>query len=121
MGSLVRAQEGEHKRAAEMLLLLFMMATVYILYSKKLDRFYIGSTKNFENRLLKHQTHYFGKEKFTSKADDWEIFLTIDCASEAQARLIEKHFKKMKSKIYISNLKKYPEMINALLIKKKDC
>ncbi len=37
--------------------------------------------------------------------------------SKAQALAIEKHIKAMKSKIYIHNLKKYPEMIDKLLLK----
>ena len=97
------------------------MIATYILFSKKLNRFYIGSAKDFDSRFEKHQTHYFGTKKFTSKADDWEIFLVIECQTENQARQIEAHIKKMKSKIYVDNLKKYPEMIQNLLQKYDDC
>ncbi|PXY38851.1 excinuclease ABC subunit C, partial [Flavobacterium cheongpyeongense] len=38
-----------------------------------------------------------------------------------QALAIEKHIKDMKSKIYIENLLRYPEVINKLLEKYKDC
>jgi len=55
--------------------------------------------------------------KYTSKADDWELFLTIDCKIKQQATNIESHIKKMKSKVYIQNLKKYPEMIEKLIQK----
>lgn len=67
-------------------------------------------------RLEKHNLHLYGSS-FTSKADDWEVFLLIECSSISQALLIEKHIKAMKSKIYIENLKKYPEMIQNLLDK----
>ena len=55
--------------------------------------------------------------KFTYRANDWEVFLKIDCESKEQAVGIEKHIKKMKSSIYIRNLKKYPEIQKRLLAK----
>lgn len=121
MGSLVRAQEGEQKPVIFNRLFNLMNPVVYSLYSKKLNRFYIGSAKDFGSRFEKHKTHYFGKNKFTSKADDWEIFLLIKCDNERQAGKIEAHIKNMKSKTYILNLKKYPEMIQNLLQKYVDC
>ena len=96
--------------------------TVYILYSTKLDRFYTGCTSDIDLRFDKHKTHFFGNTVFTSKADDWEIFLTLYCASEKQAKAVELHIKKMKSKTFIQNLKMYPELISKLLKKyASDC
>ncbi|MFI5154722.1 MAG: GIY-YIG nuclease family protein, partial [Chitinophagales bacterium] len=46
------------------------MYFVYILFSKALDSFYIGSTYNLEVRLRKHLCHHRG---FTGKSKDWEI------------------------------------------------
>ncbi len=43
---------------------------------------------------------------YTSKANDWELFFSIDSLSYNQARQIELHIKKMKSKKYIYDLKK---------------
>ena len=95
---------------------------VYILHSEKLQRFYTGCTSNFHERLRKHSTSFYGNQNFTSKADDWELFLLIECKSELQAKAVERHIKKMKSKIYKRNLKKYPEMIDRLLRKySSDC
>jgi putative endonuclease len=91
------------------------MFYVYILYSKKLDRFYTGFTSDIDTRLDFHKIS--PSNKFTGKANDWELFITIDCISKAQALAIEKHIKAMKSKIYIHNLKKYPEVIEKLLLK----
>ena len=51
------------------------------------------------------------------KAKDWEVYLKIECKSKEQALAIEKHIKKMKSKVYIQNLKKYSEMKFKLLEK----
>ena len=40
--------------------------------------------------------------KFTAKADDWILFLEIACESKSQGLAIEKHIKKMKSRICFS-------------------
>ena len=90
----------------------------YIIHSQSLSRFYIGSTiLNPLERLERHQFNYYWNRKFTAKADDWDIFIGISCSSIKQARNIEKHIKEMKSKEYILNLKKYPEIIEKLKTK----
>ena len=85
------------------------MDCVYILHSIKLNRFYIGYTSDFDIRLEFHRNA--PSHKFTANADDWDLFLQIECDSKLQGLLIEKHIKSMKSKIYIENLLKYPEII----------
>ncbi len=95
------------------------MDTVYILISEKLNRFYIGYTYDLEKRLEFHQLAEY--RKFTYNADDWKIYLSISCKSKGQDLAIEKHIKNMKSKIYIQNLAKFPEMTQKLLLKFKDC
>jgi putative endonuclease len=96
------------------------MDCVYILHSAKLSRFYTGFTADFDTRLEFHLNSEQAR-KFTYKADDWILFLKIECESKSQALAIEKHIKNMKSKIYIENLLRYPEIINKLLEKYKDC
>jgi len=92
------------------------MASVYILFSKKLDRFYTGSCNDLSYRIDQHVNKEFSKS-FTAKTDDWELFFFIDHLQYAQARSIEEHIKKMKSKIFIQNLKKHPEILQKLLLK----
>ncbi len=94
------------------------MYRVYILFSDKLDRFYVGSTSNFDIRMEFHDNPE--ARKYTAKADDWVLFDSIDCKSKSQALSIEKHIKSMKSKTYIKNLKQYPEMKDKLKAKFKD-
>ncbi|WP_125718715.1 GIY-YIG nuclease family protein [Flavobacterium ustbae] len=94
-----------------------MSNIVYILHSKKLNRYYIGYTKDFDLRLEFHKNA--PSNKFTANANDWTLFLNFSCSSKTQALSIEKHIKKMKSKIYIENLIKYPEIIDKLLLKYK--
>ena len=90
--------------------------SVYILHSKSLDRFYIGMSNDLNVRLDFHLNPNETR-KFTAKAKDWTLFIAIDNLSKNKALKIEKHIKKMKSKIYIQNLLKYPEIIEKLIIK----
>jgi putative endonuclease len=65
-------------------------------------------------RLFKHNSGFYDKT-YSAFTSDWDLFLRIDCISVNQAIQIEKHIKRMKSKVYIENLKKYPEMVDKLL------
>ena len=96
-----------------------MVNNVYILHSKQLGKYYIGFTQNLDLRLDFHQNDVQTR-KFTYKADDWELIFTIECKSKEQGLSIEKHLKAMKSRVYIQNLMKYPEMTTQLLEKYSD-
>jgi putative endonuclease len=85
------------------------MHFVYILHSSKLNRFYIGFTSDFDTRMEFHKNAE--SHKFTANAEDWELFLKIECESKSQGLNIEKHIKKMKSKTYVENLIKYTDII----------
>ena len=89
------------------------MAIVYILFSNKLDKFYIGSCKDLAERISQHANKKFEKS-FTAKAEDWEVYLSIEELGYQQARLIELHIKKMMSTKYIKALIKYPQIIEKL-------
>ena len=78
-----------------------------------MDTYYTGSCLDLEKRLIQHKNKEFNSS-FTSKADDWKLFLKIDDLEYHQARKIEAHIKKMKSKGYIKNLVKYPDIIKRL-------
>ncbi len=86
----------------------------YIIYSESINRYYVGYTSNFEERLALHNSGHFGGRSYTRKASDWEMYLLIPCKTITQAILIESNIKKMKSRQYIENLKKYPAMIEKL-------
>lgn len=92
------------------------MFFVYILFSKKLNRYYIGFTSNLNQRLDFHHNDTQSR-KFTYNAEDWILHFTLECKSKEQAMAIEKHIKAMKSKTYIQNLVKYPEIKHKLLSK----
>ncbi len=90
------------------------MTGCYILYSPLYDKYYIGATQEDPvTRLLKHKNKAYGS-RYTSFADDWEIYLFIECENYRIAVTIERHIKSMKSKKYLLNLKTYPEIIQKL-------
>ena len=92
------------------------MATVYILYSSKIDKYYIGSCKNLESRLKMHFEGKFSKA-YTKNTDDWIVYFQFDHEDIEVVRKIEAHIKRMKSRIYIENLIRFPEMIEKLILK----
>ena len=91
---------------------------VYILFSRSIDSFYIGQSIDPALRLEEHNLRLMNRA-FTKRADDWEIFFTIQCESRKQAILIEKNIKKMISRKYLTNLKENSDMVTKLLKKFK--
>jgi putative endonuclease len=90
---------------------------VYVLRSIKTARYYIGyCSKSVEERLEEHNAGKY-ENSFTRRDHPWEIFHVIVCESFEQARKLEHHIKKMKSRKYIENLKMKPEIENRLLQK----
>ncbi len=97
-----------------------MEAFVYILHSVKLNRFYTGfTTLTVEERLDNHLQKIYGKLSYTQKVNDWKLFFSIPCEDYSQARKTELHIKSMKSKVYIQNLIRHPQIIEKLLLKYK--
>lgn len=92
------------------------MSTVYIIYSKSIDRFYIGSCLNFSERLKQHNSQHF-ESAYTRVASDWELYYRIVNLNQTQAIQIEKHIKRMKSRKYILNLKRFPAISQKLKLK----
>lgn len=85
------------------------MRFVYIIYSKKSDKYYIGETYEIEQRLMFHNSTDDNTNS-TKSGIPWVLFLALQVENRIIARRIETHIKRMKSKIYIQNLKQYPEM-----------
>ena len=78
------------------------MVYCYILYSKILDKFYIGHTaENLEERLRKHLSNHKG---FTAKSKDWEIIYSEKFETKSEAYKREMQIKSWKSKIKITKL-----------------
>jgi len=89
------------------------MATVYILYSQKINQYYIGSCLDLEKRLAEHLSAKMDVA-YTKRSDDWDVYFKIDDLTYATARKIEAHIKQMKSRKYIENLVRFPEISQRL-------
>ena len=87
---------------------------VYIIYSVKLQRFYIGTTDNISQRLSEHNSAKYSGS-FTEKGIPWELYFSIECNSSQQAYKLEKFIKKMHSSVFIKKLKVDPELLEGLL------
>ena len=77
------------------------MAYVYILFSKKLNKYYVGACKDIERRIKEHNG---GHSKFTSTGIPWELKYTEEYLDLMEAKRRELYIKKMKSRKYIENL-----------------
>ncbi|WP_291132452.1 GIY-YIG nuclease family protein [Flavobacterium sp. UBA7682] len=77
------------------------MFYVYIIYSQSLNKYYVGSCRNIDERL---NDHLNSRSKYTKSAKDWELKYSETFSSISDAYQREIQIKKMKSRIYIENL-----------------
>ena len=74
----------------------------YILYSKHIDKFYVGYTGlSLVERLNKHNTNHKG---YTGKTNDWEVIYFEKFTSKSEAYEREREIKSKKSRRYIEKL-----------------
>jgi len=73
----------------------------YILYSEKLNKYYIGSTSDLKGRLQRHNTSNRG---FTSTGKPWEINYYEEFKNKDSAFKREMQLKKWKSKKALMDL-----------------
>ena len=79
------------------------MYFVYILYSAKLDKYYVGTTDDVERRLFEHNSKKYS-DSFTSKGIPWELKLSYSCDLSTTAYKLEKFIKRMKSRKFIHSI-----------------
>jgi putative endonuclease len=78
------------------------MCYCYILYSKSLNKYYIGhSCETLQERLRKHLSDHKG---FTSKASDWVIAYSETFNSKSEAYRREREIKNWKSSFRIQKM-----------------
>ena len=77
------------------------MFFLYILYSEKLDRYYVGSTEDISKRLERHNS---AKVSATKYGLPWVVKYSENFASRTQAVNRELYIKRMKSRKYIESL-----------------
>ena len=77
------------------------MSFVYIIYSSKLDKYYIGACTDLQRRLYEHS---IGHSKFTSTGVPWTLKHSEEFETLQAAKRRELAIKKMKSRKYIEGL-----------------
>ena len=77
---------------------------VYILLSVKFNKFYIGQSNNTEKRLSRHNA---GKVTSTKSYLPWELQLTIEKNTRAEAMALEKKLKNLSKERLIKFIQKY--------------
>ena len=89
----------------------------YIIYSKKVDRYYIGETNCLSERLRRHNST-ISKKAFTKIAQDWEYALTYKTDSRRDALYLESLVKRMKSRKFIQKIISNQHILHDSLLKK---
>jgi putative endonuclease len=69
-----------------------MQYFVYIIFSEKYNKYYIGQTNDFNQRLLRHN---LGQNESTKPYRPWKLLLTIEKKSRAEAVQLEKKLKNL--------------------------
>ena len=77
------------------------MPCVYIIYSQKINKYYVGACTDLERRLREHNV---GHSKFTSTGIPWIVKYSEEFETLPEAKKRESAIKKMKSRKYIENL-----------------
>ena len=78
------------------------MFTVYVLYSQKFDKIYVGMTSNLEERFKSHNE--LAKKGWTMHFRPWEIIYHEILDSKADALKREKQLKSASGRIFIRSL-----------------
>ena len=73
----------------------------YILFSEKLNKYYIGSTSDLVRRIEEHNR---GKSKFTKTGIPWKLAYYEEHSSRVLAVDREMYIKKRKSRSFIESL-----------------
>jgi putative endonuclease len=87
--------------SASMVKLIFY---VYILYTEKFDKYYIGQTKDLDNRL---ELHNAGFVISTKPYLPWKLTLAIQKESRSEAMILEKKLKNLNRQKLLAFIEKY--------------
>ncbi|WP_298547611.1 GIY-YIG nuclease family protein [uncultured Aquimarina sp.] len=73
---------------------------VYILYSDKSSRYYVGQTADIDKRLKRHNS---GIVPSTKSGTPWKLVLQLKTSSRSEAMILEKKIKKRGAKRFLDN------------------
>lgn len=79
----------------------FMSYQLYIIQSQKNNKFYIGQTKNIDDRLKRHNN---GESLSTKPGIPWKIIHLEKFKTRSEAIKREKYLKSLKNKDYLQKL-----------------
>ena len=79
----------------------FMAYYLYIIQSDKDDSFYIGTTQNLDERILRHNQ---GRSKYTKSKRPWNLVYFEEHADRSDAMKREYAIKRRKSREYLAKL-----------------
>ncbi len=77
---------------------------VYILNSEGYNKYYIGSTQDISERLLRHNS---GKERFTKKFIPWNLVLQMEKETRSEAYQLELKLKNLNREKLLKFIEKY--------------
>ena len=86
---------------------------VYILFSLKIQKFYIGQTNGIDQRIKRHNS---GLEDYTSKGVPWELVWSTPKDSRSEAMILERKLKNLKQLRLLKFIKKYDSGIQNIQI-----
>ena len=78
------------------------MFTVYVLYSEKYDKLYIGYTSDLKKRLLSHNE--LARKGWTVKYRPWKLIYSEELIDKSTAMNREKELKSHKGRDFIRSL-----------------
>lgn len=81
---------------------------VYILYSKRLDRFYVGVTSQLQKRILQHNNK---ESAYTSTGVPWMLLWYTEKATRSEAEKLERKLKNLRRSRKIRFMQKYSECL----------
>ncbi|MGN7785654.1 GIY-YIG nuclease family protein [Niabella sp. 22666] len=80
------------------------MFTVYVLYSERYDKIYVGFTSNLEQRLLSHNE--LGTKGWSIKFRPWVVLHTELFESKQEAMKREKELKTARGRAWVRSIVK---------------
>ncbi len=84
--------------------LLAAMFYIYILYSLKANKYYVGLTSDVNRRLEEHNDTS-KVNKYTSKYLPWKLVMFFEVSeSRGEALIVERFIKKQKSRVFLEKL-----------------
>ena len=79
-----------------------MMFIVYVLYSEKFNKIYIGYTSNIDQRLLAHNE--LETKGYTLRFRPWQLIHSESFSEKSEAMKREKQLKTAKGREFVWNL-----------------